>query len=249
MSCDPSVSVDARAEQAWNDSVLGSAVDAPAWRLWRYDRPAVVLGRAQRGLDGTAAGPAIEIVDRQAGGGAVLVGPWMLSLSIVLPPDHPLVAGRSVAASYAEIGAALVNVLAAHGVPANAATAASARKASPALAWACFAGVTVHEVLVDGRKIVGFAQRRQRTGTLVVGGLLVDPVPWATLVAAVRPMLAARDGPDAVAVDEGVLVRALAAETVSVAEVLGRAVPVDALARGIAAELEPLLGDGRTGRR
>ncbi len=240
----PTVINDARAEQAWNEAALAAPVVRPAWRLWRYTAPAVVLGRAQRGrvAAATAAGrtgvQGLPLVDRQAGGGAVLVGPWLLSLSVVLPPDHPLVAGRSIAASYAEIGAAMAAVLAAFGVPALPAIGPAVRKAAPTLSWACFAGVTMHEVVVEGRKIVGFAQRRQRHGTLLVGGVLVDPVPWSLLVDSVGPLLPVGGDGDVLALASG-----LARETVSMAEVLGVSPSIDALARGIAVELEELLGD------
>ncbi|NWG74759.1 MAG: ligase, partial [Rubrivivax sp.] len=38
----------AAAQQRWNDEVLAQPVTVPAWRLWRYESPAVVLGRSQR---------------------------------------------------------------------------------------------------------------------------------------------------------------------------------------------------------
>ena len=171
-------------EQRWNDAQLDAAVDTPRIRLWRHERAAIVLGRAQHAL---AAEPAIvlpaaiPLVTRQAGGGAVLVGRWLLSLSVALPAAHRLVAGRSIAASYDWIAAAFVAALAQVDVRARAADDAVACKAPPDLAWACFAGITAGEVLVDGRKLVGLAQRRTRHGVLVVAGLLLDTVPWRLL--------------------------------------------------------------------
>lgn len=172
----------ALAEQRWNDGQLLSPVDSPRIRLWRHRCAAIVLGRAQHALAGEhAASASIPLVTRQAGGGAVLVGPWLLSLSIALPPAHHLVAGRSIAASYDWIAGAFVSALALQGVQARAATADDACKAPPTLDWACFAGITAGEVLVDRRKLVGFAQRRSRHGVLIVAGLLVDTVPWRML--------------------------------------------------------------------
>ena len=97
----------------------------------------------------------IEVVDRHAGGGAVLVGPWMLGVSVVLPLTHRAIHGRPVAASYDWFGHALATALREHGVAARAATESDARKAPAGLEWACFAGVTVNEVLVDRRKTRG----------------------------------------------------------------------------------------------
>ncbi len=199
----------ARVEQRWNERLLAAPLEAPRVRAWTYPEPAVVLGRAQRGLAGAlatvpsaleAAPPAarapsgadtdrddgtLPIVERLAGGGAVLVGPWMIGLSVALPPAHPLVAGRSIAASYGWLADVFVAMLAHRGVAARAAGGADARKAEPELGWACFAGVTAGEVLVGGRKLVGFAQRRNRHGVLLVAGMLLDTVPWDALCATV----------------------------------------------------------------
>lgn len=182
-------------EQAWNRRQLERPVAAGAVRAWRYVAPAVVLGRAQRAarpaLRPVGVAASLEVLDRDAGGGAVLVGPWMLGLSVVLPAAHPLVAGRSVAASYAWLADAFVAVLAGEGVAARAARPDEAAGAPAALRWACFAGVTPPEVLAGGRKLVGLAQRRHRHGVLFVAGLLLDRVPWPLLCAA---MAGAIDG-------------------------------------------------------
>ncbi|MGE0312512.1 MAG: biotin/lipoate A/B protein ligase family protein [Lautropia sp.] len=185
-------SIAALDEQRWNERLLAAPLAVPGVRTWRYREPAVVLGRAQRALAASLrrdraddAGGALPLVERLAGGGAVLVGPWMIGLSVALPHAHRLVAGRSIAASYDWLGEVFVDLLAARGVDARVATAADARKAAAPLAWACFAGVTAGEVLVDGRKLVGFAQRRNRHGVLLVAGMLLDAVPWAALCAAV----------------------------------------------------------------
>ncbi|MBW6495923.1 MAG: hypothetical protein K0B16_15435, partial [Burkholderiaceae bacterium] len=63
------------------------------FRVWTHRSPALVLGVAQRALrqrieERANGGPAI--VAREAGGGAVLAGPWMVSASIALPTGHPV---------------------------------------------------------------------------------------------------------------------------------------------------------------
>jgi lipoate-protein ligase A len=51
--------------------------------------------------------------------------------------------------------------------------------------WACYGSLAPWEVVdAAGRKLVGLAQRRQRTGVLLVAGTLVTPPDWALLCAA-----------------------------------------------------------------
>ena len=259
--------VDAAAEQAWNDAVFeGGPVTAPVLRLWRYRAPAVVLGRSQQALarrareghEGGDGNEGLPLVERRAGGGAVLVGPWMLGLSLVVPVDHGWVAGRAIGASYVDLGQAITGAMRDLGVTAaTPATEAEARRAPPALAWACFAGVTAQEVLVEGRKLVGLAQRRHRHGVLFVAGVLVDPVPWTLLARTMLPLVEPARGaegkgpagetpasipgstpestPESIpaSIPAATLSRVaagLAAETLSMAEASGRPVDIGAVA-------------------
>ena len=216
-------SVDAAAEQAWNDLQLAAPVREPIARLWRYPQAAVVLGRSQRALLPSLDSGRHRIVERAAGGGAVLVGPWMLGASVVLPLAHPLVAGESLADSYRWLGELFVAALAGHGVTAVAMPRARVRKAPADLAWACFAGMSPWEVAVDDRKLVGFAQRRARHGVLLVAGALLSPVPWALLCEAMnRPAAQALE---------------LASATIDASELIGRPLAAEALADSVASLL------------
>lgn len=182
---------DAAAEQRWNDAALAQPVAAPAWRLWTYARPAVVLGRSQRAwaADAAAASP-LEVVVRAAGGGAVLVGPWMLGLSALLPAAHPLATSTPVA-SYRWLGEGVADALHEVGVgDAQALSPEAVRERQPPGAppdWACFGGLSPWEVVAGGgRKIAGLAQVRRRAGVLLVAGVLLDAPPWPVLCRALR---------------------------------------------------------------
>lgn len=174
-----------RTEQAWNRAQLAQPVLAPALRLWTYRAPAIVLGCAQSSLApllGNASMAQIDSVVRQAGGGAVLVGPWMLSVSIALPPAHALVEG-SLIDSYRWLGEVFASLLQGLGIAGHAITPEQARtlqrEATDAdLGWACFGGYSPWEVVVDRQKIVGLAQVRKRTGALLVAGMLLERPPW-----------------------------------------------------------------------
>lgn len=185
----PADGLDAEAEQQWNARQLQEAVTAPLIKVWTYRQGAVVLGRSQHALaDGPAPAPGmLPLVKRGAGGGAVLVGPWLLSASILLPLDDPRIAGVSIPDSYRWLGEAMVQALAELGVQARTVPPAEQLRAPAELAWACFAGVAPWEVVVDDpatgamRKLVGFAQRRSRHGVLLALGVLMQPAPWRQL--------------------------------------------------------------------
>lgn len=178
--------VSAGEEQRWNQAALATAAVRRAWRLWAYRESAVVLGRAQYDLLaqlGNRSGPAL--LARAAGGGAVLTGPWMFGLSILLPVRDPLLAD-GIVPSYRWLGQTLALALRRCGVDAQALTPdalrghAGAGRAAAAH-WACFGSLSPWEVVVGGRKIAGLAQVRQRNGALLVAGVLLRPPPWQML--------------------------------------------------------------------
>ncbi|MCO5401574.1 lipoate--protein ligase family protein [Ralstonia soli] len=174
-------------EQEWNRAQLAAPVLRPAVRLWTYAAPGVVLGRAQAALHPGMAGGATPVVVRDAGGGAVLAGPWMLSASIVLPADHPLV-GTGTVSSYRWLGVLYAGLLRDLGIPAYAVPPEELQMTPPdrSLKWACFGSLSPWEVVVGQRKIVGLAQVRRRTGVLLTCGTLIAPPDWPLLCAALR---------------------------------------------------------------
>ena len=222
-------SVDAAEEQAWNQQQLAVPLPEPRARLWCYSQPAVVLGRAQHALLPALDSDRYRIVTRASGGGAVLVGPWMIGASVVLPVGHRLLPQGAIADSYRWLGALFVEVLARHGLAAQSMPRERTWKAPAGLGWACFAGMSPWEVVIDDRKLVGFAQRRNRHGVLLVGGALVATVPWALLCDAMRqPAVQAGD---------------LAAITIDASQVLGRSLPAADFAADVAADLAAALSD------
>ena len=175
-------------EQAWNHRQMLEPVAQPRFRVWTYGAPAIVLGCSQRRFEEEARArlaPGTDLLLRPSVGGAVLVGPWMVSCSVVLPLAHPWVQGR-LPDSYQGLGRLHVDVLAALGVAAEAlppaqVDAANART-GPIVPWARYRSLAPWEVVdAAGRKLVGLAQRRQRTGVLLVAGTLVEPPDWALL--------------------------------------------------------------------
>lgn len=212
------------AEQDWNERALAEPVREPVLRFWRHAQAGVVLGASQYKLLPSLPSSGVAIVARRAGGGAVLAGPWMLSASVLLPPEHAI-ARAGISRGYEWLGTHFAGVLRAWGV---AAQPAPEKRDAGALAWACFAGVSPWEVLLDGRKIVGLAQRRSRTGVLVAAGLLLEAPDWLLLCTVMgRPRRECAD---------------LAACTTDVAQALGSQPDAQALAGGLARRLHADLG-------
>lgn len=211
----------------------------PRWRVWTYEAPALVLGCAQRALyeqlRATPGGPPLPVLLRDAGGGAVLAGPWLVGLSVVLPIGHAWL-GQGLLDSYRRLGQLHADALADLGISARplppaqlaATRAAFAAQGQDASDWACFGSLSPWEVVdAEGRKLVGLAQRRRRSGALLVAGTLVAEPDWGLLCAAVgRPM----DAPP------------IRGRTVHCGRLLGQALSAEACAGALARRCGQLFG-------
>lgn len=177
-------------EQDWNSRQLAEPVAAPRFRVWRYAAPTIVLGCSQRALLASMAPRQPQgLLQRPSGGGAVLTGPWLVGVSVVLPPEHPWV-GQSLVDSYRPLGLLHAAVLADMGVSARALPASEVAGANarmgPVVDWACYGSLAPWELVDEqGRKLVGLAQRRQRHGVLLVAGTLGTAPDWPLLCHAV----------------------------------------------------------------
>ncbi|WP_299756957.1 ligase [uncultured Chloroflexus sp.] len=150
--------------------------------------PALVIGSGQKlsDIDRAALAQAgITLHRRASGGTAVLFVPGFLMQDIVLPVTHPL-AHLDVSESYRWLGEVWQATLAQFGVATTMIEIAAARAdratLDPLVARACFGGQSPYELLVGGRKLVGFAQIRRREGMLFQVGLYTH-WPGAQLVA------------------------------------------------------------------
>ncbi|MFW6079921.1 MAG: lipoate--protein ligase family protein [Gemmatimonadota bacterium] len=144
---------------------------APALRLYRWNSATLSLGRNQpvRGrLDrDAAAARGIDVVRRPTGGRAVLHD-RELTYAVAVP----IGALGGPRASYRAVNRALVAGLRRLGVRAELA-GETASSASAALDGVCFDGPASGEVVVDGRKLVGSAQRCERRTLLQHGSILI----------------------------------------------------------------------------
>ena len=162
----------ARAETSFegNEPAVAGRIVPPVLRVYAWDPPALSLGHHQSEDDVdlaalTARG--IDLVRRPTGGAAVLHADE-ITWSIVAPLSE-CGFGRSVRAIYDSVADALVLALRSQGV------AAQRAGGGDPVGFACFAAAGGHEIVVQGRKLVGTALRRGRRAFLCHGSLLTGP--------------------------------------------------------------------------
>ena len=161
---------------------------APVLRLFLFQPPGITLGRAQdpaRELDlerCRAAG--VPWAVRPTGGRAIYHDEeWTYSLAA--PLDDPAWGG-TLAQAYDRASRLVAASLVGLGVPATLARGASrgdlaphagsaGAARGPAAALPCFASTARHEIVIEGRKLVGSAQRRTARALLQQGSVLLGP--------------------------------------------------------------------------
>lgn len=159
-----------------------------AFEVWNHHRPAIVLGCSQRALRHGCASrlpSGVALLERTSGGGAVLSGPWMVSVSVVLPTGHAWLVGGGLEA-YRRLGRVHAEALARLGIETLTVPPGGVAHANQRLGggvpWACFGSLAPWELTdAAGRKLVGLAQRRQRNGVLLVAGTLCHQPDWRLL--------------------------------------------------------------------
>ncbi len=168
-------------EGLWNmavDALLARAGEAPlTLRLYGWKEPTLSLGHIQdfdRDLARRTRDLGIPVVRRETGGRAVLHD-HELTYCVCIPRESKLHLS-SLPEAYLRIHRALHRGLARLGVE----TALEARRTDLAAAYRrklgqlCFTATARSEVLFDGRKLVGSAQRRLREGLMQHGSLVLD---------------------------------------------------------------------------
>lgn len=154
-------------------------ISPPTFRVYRWEPPALSFGYAQRiehEVDiARCRAMGIQLVRRMTGGRAVLH--WEeLTYSVACPETHPLI-GHRISNTYRILSEGLVAGLRNIGVMAELERSQSQR-VSPlrtGVASSCFSSVARYEVVVEGRKLIGSAQRRMNGMVLQHGSLLIGP--------------------------------------------------------------------------
>ena len=122
----------------------------------------------------------LDVLRRRSGGGAVLVRPGgQLWVDVFVPRGDDRF-DDDVLASFAFLGSAWCEALADSLPGAGASLSVASGRSAPATTWSkvlCFAGLGAGEVSVEGRKVVGISQRRDRLGAWFHSMALLDLDP------------------------------------------------------------------------
>lgn len=152
---------DAANNMARDEALLQTATSRPCpiLRVYRWDRPSISFGYFQS-YPGELASDQ-PVVRRLTGGGIVYHG-QDTTYTIVVPPTHRLFSIPTVTA-YREIHEAIAASVAAqvHQAPLT----------SPRGEYECFQKPVDGDVVFDGRKLAGGAQRRTQSGMLHQGSI------------------------------------------------------------------------------
>jgi len=174
-------------EPGWNlaldEALLEGRDPRPTLRFYTWKPAALSLGYFQewRELEPIAAGTVL--VRRFSGGGAIHHADE-LTFSVAAPQEHPLFRGE-VRRSYERIHGILAGAFAELGVAAALRGAAAVASDRPASGM-CFHRSTPLDLVWDGRKGVGSAQRRTRGRVLHHGSIKLGATPLETGVAVLR---------------------------------------------------------------
>lgn len=151
------------------DEALLETVSVATLRFYGWRAPAISFGYFGRFADVANESPQRELVRRWTGGGIVYHGED-LTYSLALPGAVAMRFASSRVV-YAEVHGAIRETLSSI-VP-----VALASAAAPKISDACFANPVESDVLLNGRKIAGAAQRRTRNGLLHQGSIQHDGLP------------------------------------------------------------------------
>lgn len=146
------------------DEALLEHAMVPSLRLYRWDHPALSFGYFGKFADVSPHESERDLVRRWTGGGIVLHGDD-LTYSLVIPARDSAFAHSSMSI-YEKIHEAISRVLGKGGKRAELATAGL-----PKISQSCFANPVRADVLVNGQKVAGAAQRKSRAGLLQQGSI------------------------------------------------------------------------------
>jgi len=153
------------------DEALLETAEIPTIRFYTWDHPALSFGYFGKFADVKNHAPRRDLARRWTGGGTVFHGDD-LTYSIVIPASETAF-GESSMSIYENVHRALCRVLLERGQDAVVAAVADrgAGVSAAGHSGECFANPVRADVLSNGRKVAGAAQRRTRRGLLQQGSI------------------------------------------------------------------------------
>ncbi len=148
----------------------------PTLRLYRWSSPTLTIGYTQnreRDVDRTACRVrGIDVIRRVTGGRAVLHDAEV-TYSVSAPAGQPGF-GTGLEQAYRRIAAGLLDGLRRLGLGAAMSSPGARESPRPSRHPGCFATTARSEIEIDGRKLVGSAQRREKDAFLQHGSILLE---------------------------------------------------------------------------
>lgn len=159
----------------------------PTIRFYQWSTPTLSLGYAQRSSQAVdrhyCRGAGIKVVRRLTGGRAVLHH-REVTYSVVACTDIPPFC-RAISETYLLLSRAIMGAYTSLGIAAELAGKGEGHRSasSPMTRSPCFYSPSRHELVYQGKKLVGSAQKRQRNSFLQHGSILLDFDPRLLLLA------------------------------------------------------------------
>lgn len=153
---------------ARDEALLAEGV--PTVRLYGWRPACASLGRAQTEADvdlEAARAMGVDVVRRATGGGAILHNEDEVTYAVILPLNHPGLP-RDVPGSFAFLSRGVVDALRTLGLPAEVESVPDNTRET-----LCYVRKQGTNVMVNGRKISGGAQRRNGAAVLQHGTIIV----------------------------------------------------------------------------
>ncbi len=188
--------------------------DVCAVRIYGWDEATVSLGYFQKSDElndhGRFAG--LPVVRRLSGGGAILHH-LEVTYSCVLPAGHPL--ANMASELYPVIHHAIIDVLDSAGVNASLRGDIESPQDEPFL---CFSRGDRNDIMLNGTKIVGSAQRRRRGVVLQHGSIILGQSPFAEEIPGIGDLVADWNAPESLRSTLGRAIACCLAESIEPAE-------------------------------
>lgn len=154
---------------------VGRGESPPTLRFYRWSPPTISMGYFQEYREYEQLAPPageLAVVRRQTGGGAILHD-VELTYSLTLPLDHPWLGSAGSVGLYDRVHAVFASILTDRGVPVERAGVDAPIGCSHGGPFFCFERHSRFDLLADGRKIMGSAQRRTAGAVLQHGSLIL----------------------------------------------------------------------------
>lgn len=168
--------LDGPANMARDEALLqsvGRGESPPTLRFYRWSPATISMGYFQSYQDYAALPPPaseLAVVRRQTGGGAILHD-QELTYSLTLPLNHPLIPDGNANGLYDRVHEGFAALLGYLGIAVSRGSAAGA--CSHHGPFFCFERHSCFDLIVNGRKILGSAQRRTNQAVLQHGSLIL----------------------------------------------------------------------------